>query len=234
MKKRILALALAGTTAFSVFGGAMSANAAWWDDLSSHVNAYDGDYYESLTPSGDLNWSINTSGDDYVELTNTFFYMGSEASYENLDENDEGETIVDASRVVMPPWRNDADAADPGYDGLRNDIHDYDDDDVDGYQYFATFEDLAEDLGYTIYGVGDNTWGEVGNEDYIVAKNADDEYFIFDYEVWDEFYGDGADREGNLTQIYDNSVEEGLLVYKPENDVIPGMPDEGAGTPRCV
>ena len=46
MKKRILALALAGTTAFSVFGAAISANAAyvwngngwtWEDDSSTHV-----------------------------------------------------------------------------------------------------------------------------------------------------------------------------------------------------
>ena len=43
MKKRILALALAGTTAFSVFGSALSANAAnWWDstDRVSEVDAY--------------------------------------------------------------------------------------------------------------------------------------------------------------------------------------------------
>ena len=41
MKKRILALALAGTTAFSVFGAAMSANAA-----STHV-VYGNDPYVS-------------------------------------------------------------------------------------------------------------------------------------------------------------------------------------------
>ena len=42
MKKRILALALAGTTAFSVFGAAMSANAAG----SSHV-VFNNDKYVS-------------------------------------------------------------------------------------------------------------------------------------------------------------------------------------------
>ena len=39
MKKRILALALAGTTAFSVFGSALSANA--WSWPSSTDTKYD-------------------------------------------------------------------------------------------------------------------------------------------------------------------------------------------------
>ena len=50
MKKRILALALAGTTAFSVFGAAMSANAAWiWSDekYDSTHEQYNIDRYES-------------------------------------------------------------------------------------------------------------------------------------------------------------------------------------------
>ena len=45
MKKRILALALAGTTAFSVFGAAVSANAA-----STHV-VYANDAYASYQPA---------------------------------------------------------------------------------------------------------------------------------------------------------------------------------------
>ena len=40
MKKRILALALAGTTAFSVFGAAISANAATSTDVDLEVDAY--------------------------------------------------------------------------------------------------------------------------------------------------------------------------------------------------
>ena len=46
MKKRILALALAGTTAFSVFGAAISANAAW----PSTDTRYDVDAYVSYAP----------------------------------------------------------------------------------------------------------------------------------------------------------------------------------------
>ena len=46
MKKRILALALAGTTAFSVFGAAISANAAW----TSTDRYYEVDAYMDYTP----------------------------------------------------------------------------------------------------------------------------------------------------------------------------------------
>ncbi len=62
MKKRILALALAGTTAFSVFGAAMSANAANWEvwySGSSHVNAGDNAYYTHYDPAGYIEWSTD-------------------------------------------------------------------------------------------------------------------------------------------------------------------------------
>ena len=48
MKKRILALALAGTTAFSVFGAALSANA--WDQNNTTDTRYDVDAYQSYIP----------------------------------------------------------------------------------------------------------------------------------------------------------------------------------------
>ena len=60
MKKRILALALVGTTAFSVFGAAMSANAAtvyWNGSNSSHETSGDSYYYQSYIPAGDITWS---------------------------------------------------------------------------------------------------------------------------------------------------------------------------------
>ena len=64
MKKRILALALAGTTAFSVFGAAMSANAAapdWWDNLSSHFGANDDAYYEDYKAAGNMYWDTEAA-----------------------------------------------------------------------------------------------------------------------------------------------------------------------------
>ena len=47
-EKEILALALAGTTAFSVFGSALSANA--WSWPSSTDTKYDVDAYQSYVP----------------------------------------------------------------------------------------------------------------------------------------------------------------------------------------
>ena len=51
MKKRILALALAGTTAFSVFGSALSANAA--ESFLSTDNQLKVDAYQSYVPVAD-------------------------------------------------------------------------------------------------------------------------------------------------------------------------------------
>ena len=60
MKKRILALALAGTTAFSVFGAAISANAA-----TSAERYYEVDAYMDYTPVAEkINTTTATSSTD--------------------------------------------------------------------------------------------------------------------------------------------------------------------------
>ena len=67
MKKRILALALAGTTAFSVFGAAISANAAWnWPSTDNYYNV---DAYRSYTPVADnINVTAGTSATNTVAV----------------------------------------------------------------------------------------------------------------------------------------------------------------------
>ena len=62
MKKRILALALAGTTAFSVFGAAISANAAW----TSTDRYYEVDAYMGYTPVAE---KINTTNATTIDAT---------------------------------------------------------------------------------------------------------------------------------------------------------------------
>lgn len=62
MKKRILALALAGTTAFSVFGAAISANAAW----TSTDRYYEVDAYMGYTPVAE---KINTTNATTTDAT---------------------------------------------------------------------------------------------------------------------------------------------------------------------
>ena len=95
MKKRILALALAGTTAFSVFGSALSANAAnWWDGDSTHVVANDDAYYKHYDPAGSMTWGVATSDAVYKDLENTFFYPGSEKDFGNTYDSDRNSYVI--------------------------------------------------------------------------------------------------------------------------------------------
>ena len=57
MRNRILALALAGTTAFSVFGGSLANAATVIVGGSTHVGSGDGAYYETYKPAGSIHWS---------------------------------------------------------------------------------------------------------------------------------------------------------------------------------
>ena len=69
MKKRILALALAGTTAFSVFGAAVSANAAV--ELPSAQYVTNNDQYKTYTPVAKTivsNYTSTKAGVAYVDM----------------------------------------------------------------------------------------------------------------------------------------------------------------------
>jgi glucan-binding YG repeat protein len=81
MKKRILALALAGTTAFSVFGAAMSANAA-----STHV-VNEKDAYTSYTAVKKITATATT------EETNSTIYSYKNANGDTVYTNDEDPKI---------------------------------------------------------------------------------------------------------------------------------------------
>ena len=100
MKKRILALALAGTTAFSVFGAAMSANAAFevvWDGgKSTHSYSQDGDYYRSYTPAENLYWSTKTTK---TQLSNSenFGYVSSNVK---LAETTDGTEYIPTKTTI--------------------------------------------------------------------------------------------------------------------------------------
>ena len=83
MKKRILALALAGTTAFSVFGAALSANA--WDQNNTTDTRYDVDAYQSYLP---VATEIEANYTGATESVTTYAYM---------DKNNDNATIVGPS-----------------------------------------------------------------------------------------------------------------------------------------
>ena len=86
MKKRILALALAGTTAFSVFGAAMSANAAnyvyWNNNYSSHINASDSAFYTEYKPAGQIHWSTEAATTNTLWPNQTVYTIGTPSTTE--------------------------------------------------------------------------------------------------------------------------------------------------------
>ena len=223
MKKRILALALAGTTAFSVFGGAMSANAVdtsnWWN--SSHVNANDDAYYKHMTPSGNMNWSTVLQGAASDTVTGRYYYEGSQVEY-NLDKRD-GE--IDVSKVYMAPWRTTNDATYGDAYGSMKDV--VTDDDIKGFKYFKTADELAKAYGYTTLTTGNAQDGFVdtnsdGTADYVIAKRVSDgKYFVFDKEVWEATWGyngshdsdNWADHSGSHGLVYDNLAVEANTVF---------------------
>ena len=185
MKKRILALALACTTAFSVFGAAMSANAAWWD--STHVTANDDAYYRSYTPAGAMHWDVEHSGTDTVKIVDSFYFAGDQRDF------DRNNGVISGSDVYTAPWSKGGSY----YDGLtiknadgKGDIYNYDADNSN-YKYFTSYEDFAKSIGYTNYTATEQNgqaWGQV-DDDYVIAVNSDGEYYMFPVETWNEKYG---------------------------------------------
>ena len=109
MKKRILALALAGTTAFSVFGSALSANAAaptGWPVDSAHTISTN-DVYKAYEP---VAVSIDTS---YTGATQTLKYIEVKNAYVHTSKGAETETYV------LTSSQNEAQKV-PGCDATEN------------------------------------------------------------------------------------------------------------------
>ena len=182
MKKRILALALAGTTAFSVFGAAMSANAAnvYWGGTSSHIGAYDGAYYQSYTPAGDITWGSTTTKQETVTLDNTFYTLPSA-------EKDEDGNYVEGTTIYMRPSAYaDAVSKDSQIASVVTELNTRD----DGVTYY---EDVAEFAKYNDYDVVTTEEGNKiftkGDVRYVIAESRSNpgRYGIFIYE----------DEEGN-------------------------------------
>ena len=208
MKKRILALALAGTTAFSVFGGAMSANAAtdWWTG-STHVVANDDAYYRHYTPAGDITWGVHGVGTDYVEIGKVgYYFAGTEAQYTALPIREGG-----SGRVV----KDYAIYSAPGKTGYNQEagVKGYTESDSN-YSYFASYEDFAKSLKATRYtstanGVVDTNADNVG--DYIIARRVGttDEYWIFDKAVWDQYIWENGKTDSQIYNKY--FVNEGSV-----------------------
>ncbi|MCI6023021.1 MAG: hypothetical protein MRZ52_03390, partial [Oscillospiraceae bacterium] len=86
MKKRILALALAGTTAFSVFGAAVSANAASTIDSAQAVT--NNDQYKQYTPVAKVvasTYNKGTVSNTKIDKTNGTM-IGADKTYKTVKE----------------------------------------------------------------------------------------------------------------------------------------------------
>ena len=89
MKKRILALALAGTTAFSVFGAAVSANAAY----STHV-VFGNDAYTSYVPGSiSATKTVTAPGKDTYKAVATNNYSKANPALETRPTDDKATVL---------------------------------------------------------------------------------------------------------------------------------------------
>ena len=202
MKKRILALALAGTTAFSVFGAAMSANAAWWNEDSSHINANDDAYYKHYEAAGTISWgSTNNAAKEYT-INNCYTLP-------------DAKTDKDTGKYVegTPVYVTEA-----TYDGMKNeDIKKYVDvldKDVDGVAYYEDEEAFADAFDYqleTVAAGSGTTYGsfkyEKTNTTYSIAKKT---YSDKSYEFF-------AVKQGTEAEHGVEVVENPRTYYIPES-----------------
>ena len=203
MKKRILALALAGTTAFSVFGAAMSANAAtvyWNGSNSSHETSGDSYYYQSYIPAGDITWSTGHIDATWAQVGQITWTV---AQYPQAQ-------ITDGS-AVYTTRANYNKMTNPAVQKYVTIIED-----VDGL-YFRDINDFARENGYTIYSPDANGHIEVGSETYTFAYNSSTGvYKVFDEQGWltitngSEKYAWAAVKNGNYYSY--SSLNDGLVV----------------------
>ena len=203
MKKRILALALAGTTAFSVFGAAMSANAAWWNEDSSHINANDDAYYKHYNAAGTISWGSNENDADVLTINNTCF---------TVKETPTGGTYSKGTKVYVSK-----DVYSKMDDGEAKKYVDVLDRDVEGVDYYASEEAFAKEYGYELKDVAATTdktkpaTFKNGNTTYYVMKTGSGENVKF-YAIAE------AQKDSYLNQGY-KAVEDARTYYVSENNL---------------
>ncbi len=217
MKKRILALALAGTTAFSVFGAAMSANAAtvYWNGTSgsSHQTSGDTYYYRSYVPAGNINWSTGHVDATYATVGRENYTVeklwGSTANKVTVDND----TTVYVTRATYATIENGA---------VRKFVTIIED--VDGL-YFRNMADFAYENGYKTYTTDNNgqffidTNGDNIKETYTVAKNNNGQYKVFDADGWktitngSDKYTWTTDATKQMNVYTQSNLANGLVVY---------------------
>ena len=201
MKKRILALALAGTTAFSVFGSALSAN-AYYDSTHDQWNI---DRYESYVPAGPLSWSDSSAATQYG-TAGINFYVDNASLVTNADGS-----YLPTSRTIYVLSQNDkTNFAGKGYTvEILNGTKDSDTSTTpaaDGY--FATLDSFMDAQGYTRKTVAADGTIDMGGVKYYVATQgvgvvfgAESNFRVFTAAEWDTFKGTWT-LAGNGFDVY--------------------------------
>ena len=184
MKKRILALALAGTTAFSVFGAAMSAN-AYYDSTHDQWNI---DRYKSYAPAGDLEWTTNATQEGTTVVNNVYSTNDSiTASKVEMDK-------ITGSFYVLP------DASNGGVSEIKE---------MGSDVYFDNTADFMATVHpeYRYVDVNQGTFW-VGTTQYVIVttggSNENTQYTAYPKTVYDEAVKAGTDLGTLVTNITSN------------------------------
>ncbi len=211
MKKRILALALVGTTAFSVFGAAMSANAAtvYWNGTSGSSHQYSGDtyYYQSYTtPAGTIHWDSTEIERHDVEVAKvTYTETNLKATEQKPAHIDRGTPLYVTKDV---------------YDTLQSAVvKNYVTviEDVKGL-YYDDIDDFADKQGYNIYETESDGSITVGKGAsaltyYVGEKNGDIRIFLDTKDdSWTVAKANGYTAVADSTFYSKSSIKDGMTL----------------------
>ncbi|HIR60957.1 MAG TPA: hypothetical protein IAB37_05210, partial [Candidatus Faecivivens stercoravium] len=244
MKKRILALALAGTTAFSVFGAAMSANAAWWNEDSSHINANDDAYYKHYEAAGTISWGSTENVAKEYDINNCYTLPNAKV---------EGGKYVEGTSVYV---------TEAVYNSMKNeDIKKYVDvldEDVKGVSYYEDEEAFADSFGYDLetvkagqgktygsfeydkvtYSIGKKTYADGSWEFFAVKKGEETEHGTLEVVQKDRTYyvsQSALEAGSDYFQIFeqkdviDNNFKTNEAYFIDEDAPITNLDDHGTG-----
>ena len=216
MKKRILALALAGTTAFSVFGGAMSANAAnvYWVALPATSVPMTALIISRTLPLAILLGIFVKLRKHTRKLQHRCTLLVQKLSLTvclmmRIMQAIKRLVLLMFIRFLVPPMML----------LFSSHITDY----TKAPSYYTSVNAFAWNIGYTVYDASAN--GVVGDSSTgpIVAVNKNTgKYYIFDREVWETYYGSNS---GHYEEIYINETTPEGLYFLKNGTSIPDMDD---------
>lgn len=207
-KENSCSWALAGTTAFSVFGAAMSANAAWWNEDSSHINANDDAYYKHYNAAGTISWGSNENDADVLTINNTCF---------TVKETPTDGTYSKGTKVYVSK-----DVYSKMDDGEAKKYVDVLDRDVEGVDYYASEEAFAKEYGYELKDVAATT----DEAKPATFKNGDTTYYVMKTDSGKnvKFYAIAEAQKASYLNKGYKAVEDARTYYVSGNNLRDNVP----------